>query len=327
MPPLYHAVRNRFLRCFIDKLWGIFVIGALLIGAAGSASAQIYISEMGAGTVAKYDLLTGTPINTSFVSGLAGPVALALRDNALYVGDFLSETSITNRTYDATTGASINSNFFTSIRPTDYAFFGGDIFVVNQSARKISRYNASTGALVDANFITSVSSFVFSVAVAGNSLLVTMDTGGTATVEKYDANTGALINASFITGVFTPAGLLVSGSVLYVADMGAGRVGKYDAATGAAINASFITGLPMPSGLAEYDGKLYITDIGTSGTLNGPNDVVKQYDAATGALINGSFITGLNDPYRIVVVPEPGSTSLLVMAGMAWLGASRRRRG
>lgn len=319
MPPLHCAVRNRFLRCLIPQFRGFFVVVAILIGFAASASAQIYITNLNTGTVGKYALFTGAPINANFISGLSGPLALTLQNNTLLVGEYF--VGGTNRTYDATTGALINPNFLTSSTPTDYEMFGGDIFVANYQAGTISRYNATTGAPVDANFITGVS-LDFTFVVAGNYLLVTTKNGSFATVRKYDANTGALIDANFIGGLYDPSDMLVSGNFLYITELNQNRVGKYDVNTGVAINASFLTGFVWATAIAEYGGKLYVSDTGFSGA----NDVVKQYDAATGTLLNANFITGLDDPYRIVIVPEPGSATLLALAGTAWLGIHRRRR-
>ncbi len=56
---------------------------------------------------------------------------------------------------------------------------------------------------------------------------------------------GATVNASLITGLDEPEGISVSGSDIFVTNLGSNTVGEYTT-SGATVNASLITGLEEP---------------------------------------------------------------------------------
>ena len=86
-----------------------------------------------------------------------GPTSLELQGNTLYVSDLLWYTV---RTFDATTGASLNSTFIEggSYPPWDLQLYGTDLLTANYNGGSVSRYNAATGALINANFISGLPS-------------------------------------------------------------------------------------------------------------------------------------------------------------------------
>jgi WD40 repeat protein len=199
-------------------------------------------------------------------------------------------------TYNATTGAAINSNFITGIvEPIGLALFGNTLFVADFGTGTVGTYDATTGASINRNFITGLFN-TLGLAVLGNTLFVT--DFGVGTVSTYNASTGAAINPNFITGLTLPAGLALSGNTLFVCgylfvtNFFGGTVGSYNANTGATINPSFISGLQGPQFLALSSNTLFVANVaGTAG----------QYDAKTGAAINAGFITGLSAPFGLAI--------------------------
>ena len=70
-----------------------------------------------ANIVGEYNATTGAVINANFITGLNGPVGLALSGNNLFVANFGGGTV---GEYNATTGAAINANFITGLNdPSD----------------------------------------------------------------------------------------------------------------------------------------------------------------------------------------------------------------
>jgi len=112
----------------------------------------LYITVEGNGSVATYNATTGAVINTSFITGLSNPVALALGNNVLYVANFGSDSI---GVYNATTGAVINASLITGLNdPVDIALFGGFLYVANRNSGQIGKYDANSGLAVDASFIS-----------------------------------------------------------------------------------------------------------------------------------------------------------------------------
>ncbi len=193
--------------------------------------------------------------------------------------------------YDITTGTAINANLVDAQATYGLVLSGNTLYGIDPNGGPVGEYNATTGETINANFIPAGSLIGGEgLAISGNSLFVP----GPFIIGQYDATTGAAINPDFITGLPNdPAGITVSGNILYVANVGNGFVGKYDATSGAAINANFITGLAAPFGLAVSCNNLFV--------VNNASGVVGKYDATTGAAINPNFITGLSGPEGIAI--------------------------
>jgi hypothetical protein len=212
-------------------------------------------------------------------------------------------------TYDATTGAAINTNFILFQPPlgvrvdkcTGLAVKGKTLFVAFQlhgpgpvKHGVIGKYDARTGAPIDANFITGLNQ-PSGLAVLADSLFVANlgSNSSNGTIGKYDTKTGAPIDADFITGLSDPGGIALLGNTLLVAEAFKNTVGKYDVTTGALINANFITELSHPIAIGLLGNRLLVANF-FSGTVG-------KYDAKTGTPIDADFITGLTDPISIAV--------------------------
>jgi WD40 repeat protein len=269
------------LRAFYASLIAI----AALSGMARSASAQLYVSELGILTVSEYNATTGAAINSKLITRLSTPSQLAIQGNSLFVAN---ESGSVGK-YDAATGAAINPSFITGMQffPQGLAVQGNILFVANFGFGTVGKYDASTGKEIDADFITA--GFPTALALSGNRLFVLV---ATASVHEYNATTGAAISTNLITRLSAPSGLAVQGNILFVANSGSSRVGKYDATTGEAIDANFITGAGLPTALALLDNTLFVAN--QSGTVG-------KYDATTGEAIKANFLTGLQFPTGLAV--------------------------
>src|SRR2546421_120636 len=71
----------------------------------GNAGAQLYVSDTN-NTIRLYST-SGSPLNTSFITGLNGPRRFVVSDGRLFVVNSLTGAV---GEYDATTGAPINAN-------------------------------------------------------------------------------------------------------------------------------------------------------------------------------------------------------------------------
>jgi len=120
-----------------------------------SAHAQLYVSQVGNGTVGDYNVTTGAAISSSFIIGLSDPDALALSGNTLFVATQSGGGVGTVGAYDATTGAAINASFITAgnFFPSGLAVSGNNLFVSDATSNgTIGEYNATTGATISASF-------------------------------------------------------------------------------------------------------------------------------------------------------------------------------
>jgi len=106
------------------------------------------------------------------------------------------------------------------------------------------------------------------------------------------------VNPALISGLPFPFGIAVSGSDLFVVNVGnfvmgvpTGTIGKYTTA-GAAVNPALISGLSSPQGIAVSGSDLFVTEV-----FNG---TIGQYTTA-GATVNPALISGLAYPMGIAV--------------------------
>lgn len=266
------------------------VMGALAIPAA---QAQVYVTEA-QGSVLKFDTATGSNDSAFSVNIGGAAYGVALSGNNLYV---LNANGGPLGLYDATTGATINSNFITgNIGDEGLALSGNNLFVPGPAG--IGEYAATSGTPIHIGFGAAGTA---GMAVVGNNLYVTAG----IVVDKIDATTGAVIQNNFITGLSPFAyGLAASGNSLYVA-VYPDHVGKFDATTGAAINTNFISGLNEVEGLAVSGNNLYVVEFA--------REAVGKYDATTGAAINTNFITGLANPTFVAVTPPAPAPLLTIL--------------
>ena len=283
----------------------------------GKAAAQVlYVVNSASGTAGQYNSTTGTPINSSFISGLGNAQDIAISGNNLYVADNSGNVGV----FNATTGASLFSipiGSVTTYGPQGVAVLGNNLFV-SANNNTVGLYDATTGALINSSFITSGLSDPRGIVSSGNNLFVCNWLSGT--VGQYNATSGASINNNFISGLWAPSDLAISGSTLFVSVEN--NVAAYNITTGGLISSSFVSGnLGPASGLAVSLNSLFVASQAF--------DTIGEYDAVSGATVNSSLVTGLNSPTGIAIssVPEPSALSLLPIGlGLVGLARLRRRR-
>lgn len=219
------------------------------------AGPNLFVTNLGNNSIAKYDANTGSTTSATFISGLNGPYGVAVAGSDLFVTNLNTNTI---GKFNADTGAPINSAFIDSSQglnqPMNLWVDAGYLYVANYGNSTIGKYDATTGATISSTFIPGGAlSNVVELVVAGNSLFIA-NHGGSGYISKFDLGTG-LLNKYFIptSGLSDPYGVAVLGTTLFVASRGTGNngfIGEYDVGTGQAINSQFITGLPLPISLA-----------------------------------------------------------------------------
>ncbi len=272
-----------------------FLLGVVAFCAIyGSARAQnLYVGQYS--TVSEYSAATGA-LNTTFsaITGFSYAYGLAVSGNTLYVA---SEYGGTVGTYNAKTGAPINTNFITGLSyPSALVVSGNNLWVSNLYTGVIGEYNATTGAPVTGSSIVAPCEPT-AMAFSGSNLLIACPSYDA--ISEYNTSTGVAINANFITGLSYPTALVMSGNDLYVLSSGSGVVGIYNLTTGAPINANLITGLSDADGLALSGNDLFVGNL-SLGTVG-------EYNATTGAVIHESFITGVS-PVGLLATGSPQTT-------------------
>ena len=248
------------------------------------AGGVLYVGSNQAATgIGAYDQATGVAVpGFTPITGFTA-LGLAVLGNTLYVADRAGGNI---RTYNATTGALINSAFVAGAAngsPADLAIAGNVLYVLKSVANTgVSAYDVNTGAAL-AGFVPISTSTYFSMAVSGNTLYVSSDNGG-GSIGTYNATTGAAINAAFITGTGTVRGLRVFNNTLYVSRFLNGAVGTYDATTGAAINSTFLGGPVGPFRL--------VVAIPPSPAVTGVSPASGPAAGGTSVMITGTGFTG-----------------------------------
>jgi hypothetical protein len=286
----------------------------------GKAAAQVlYVVNSASRTAGQYNSNTGTPINSSFISGLGNAQDIAISGNNLYVADNIGTDNSGNvGAYNATTGASLFSISIGSeawLMTQGIAISGNNLFV-SANNNTVGLYDATTGALINSNFITSGLSDPRGIVSSGNNLFVCNYSSGT--VGQYNATSGASINNNFISGLWDPSDLAIYDNTLFVSVQN--NVAAYNITTGSLISSSFVSGnLGYASGLAVSGNSLFVA----AQSLN----TIGEYDAVSGATVNSSLVTGLSSPTGIAIssVPEPSAVSLLAIGLGGWAIVRRRR--
>jgi len=275
-----------------------------------SAQCQIYVVNYASGSIGEYSL-SGQTINSSFITGLSSPTGLAVSGGYLYV----AQENGTIRKY-TTSGALVNASLISGLYgPWGIAISGNDLFVANGGGESspIGEYTTS-GATVNASLVTGLGNPT-GLATDGNYLYVTC--WHTGTIGVYTTS-GAGITTFGAPGPY-PGGIVLDGSGhVYVSTLNG--VGEYTT-TGAPINPSLITGgYNSGTGIAlDGNGHLFWAD--NYGGAGG--NVIGEY-TTSGQLINANFITGLSNPVAVVVVPEPASAAVALVALAGFLISARR---
>jgi hypothetical protein len=163
----------------------------------------LYVVDGVAGTVGKYYLKTGYPINYDFVIGAGAfrqASSLGVLGDKLYVeataSSQLGEVSVKTGNFSSVVATQI---------PSGIAFYGDKVLASSMTYGTISEFDAKTLQPINPNFITGAS-YPEQIAILGDKLYVASFLGSVAV---YDAKTGAVINAALISGLANPTGLAI----------------------------------------------------------------------------------------------------------------------
>jgi hypothetical protein len=109
------------------------------------------IENFGLGSVGSYNAKTGAAINAKLITGLKGPVALAVSGDALYVvnSGYTAVGSGGVGQYNSGTGSAINANLITALTGSDgIAVLGNTVFVSYKGTSglgSVAAYDPATG--------------------------------------------------------------------------------------------------------------------------------------------------------------------------------------
>jgi glutamine cyclotransferase len=268
-----------------------------------SKASVLYVTDNGAGVVGTYDSITGSAINSAFITGIGGPTGIAFDGNQLYVGH---DNGYVGQ-YNLTTGAAVNSTLISGLNSVNgLAVLDNNLFYANWGNSTFGKFDLTTLNKIGSY---SVSQYrAFGLAIYGDTLLA----AGRSGIGQYNTSTGAQIKGIDSSGPVN--GIAVAGNYLYAAYNTLGTIGRFNLADGTG-SYNFITGLNTPRGVAIDGNNLFVSS-GTS---------IAQYNATTGATINSSFISGLNIPVYIAIVPEPSTYALFGLGALALVVAYRRK--
>jgi len=157
-------------------------------GALAIANGNLYVTHggnTGTGSVALCTL-SGTLLNSSLISGLDDPHAIAISGTDLYIANYQTGT-IGKYT---TAGQTINSVFISGlIHPTSIATFGGNLFITTVGSTFTSGTNgeySSSGSPINPSLVTGLGFFPNSLVSDGSNLFVACT--GDSTVTEYTAS-------------------------------------------------------------------------------------------------------------------------------------------
>jgi len=265
--------RDRMVRCF-----AVVVTLCYLALPRAAEAGTLYVADRINNVVATYDGTTGAVINSSFITGLNNPWSMT-RDgegnfyvtnrNSNAVGKYAPDGTVINasfisasdpmgvavdnagrlflsvgsnvRTYNATTGALINSSFISGLNsPRPLALDGaGNLFVGDYFGSTVGKYDATTGAAVNASLITGFPTPLGLAFDATGKLFVS--SLGNPGVQSFDASTGTAISGSRLGGFGNTFGLAFDESNnFFVSRYFDGFVAKLTA-TGSTVTSPLIT--------------------------------------------------------------------------------------
>jgi len=163
---------NRWIRA----LGLLLPAGTLLIPVTARAG-LIFVTNTTGNTIGEYTD-SGVPVNPSLITGLHGPVGIAISGSNLFVANSGNGT-IGEYTIS---GAAVNAALISGLTgPVGIALSGSNLFVSGGASGsgngKIGEYDATTGTPINAALITGLSA-PYGIAVSGSELYLT--NGGTS---------------------------------------------------------------------------------------------------------------------------------------------------
>ena len=297
------------MKLFIEgergKTRGKFLLALCAAVLAGNVRGQVFVSNENGGTISEYSL-SGSPINTSFISGLSGPSGLAIIGNNLFEVNYYTGTI---GEYSLS-GVPVNTKYASGLSsPTVLAASGSTLFVATFTpgvGNQIIKIASGTSS-VFANL--GLSSDVTGMTLDSIGDLF-VSSGAYSKIEKISPN-GATIT-TFAAGVAPgfiltdPAGLAFDGSGnLDVVDEGPGQVKSLSSA-GAYLGV-LAQGNIFGGGDLAFDslGQIYVSC---------DNGVIEKF-SATGTDLGLFANPGQGSLGSIVVVPtaEPSAVTLLTL--------------
>src|SRR5712692_9297705 len=127
------------------------VASAALCAMPGTTRAQIFVTNFDTGTIGQYTT-SGVPVNPALITGLSGPVGIALSGGNLFVANGNGGT-IGEYT---TSGATVNPALVSGLNsPFGIAVSGENLFVTNFFTGTIGEYTIS-GATVNAALVSGL---------------------------------------------------------------------------------------------------------------------------------------------------------------------------
>lgn len=351
----------------------------LLLAAPRSASAAapsqfLFVGDLKTGTLLRYNAdpganyltpygLNGNLADPAYIVGAGVTEGVHGTGNTLITSQHLGNTWNVSR-FDRNTGAFIShvtSQTFGGIGNLALTNDAKFVYVPDEANNTLYRIDVATGAVLSSVAMTGVhdvqigaDGFIYATAYSGNS-----------GVRRYTADLGsfAQIVAPGANGLTRPAGVVVSGSNLYVAlnsTTQPSKIYRYvlDGNNAAAFDTTVTSSLLSFSfGMEKAaDGNLYIAVPGSFIGAGGPNQIVKVDLTGTGTFSASSATVALtypgttdsttytsaatniiwpkyikfstnfaqaNDPG---IAPEPGSIALFLTAGLPIAGIVVRRR-
>jgi hypothetical protein len=223
-----------------------------------TSGGYLYVANEQANTIGKYTM-AGQVVDASFITGLSAPTQLIASGTNLYVMNTSSTTSAFTIGKYTTAGQTVSSAFITLTNcfPYSMALSGTSLFVVGVSFPSQSHspnsfvveYSAANGSFLG-DVIPEVpgsATGFYGLAASATSLYLSFYyTNGF--ISEYTTS-GSLVNAKLIDNLESPQNLVLSGTDLYVLEIGPNRIGQYTT-SGQTVNAALVTGLSNPRNLA-----------------------------------------------------------------------------
>ena len=210
----------------------------------------VYVANNANSTIGKYTM-SGQVVDASFITaGMNGPTQILASGTDLYVMN-VGNSTIGKYT---TSGQTVNTAFITLTQsyPYSMALSGTSLFVVAESQGSHSHsnsfvveYNTANGGFVGdviPELPGSPPGFYGLAASAANLYVSFYYTNGY--ISEY-TTAGSLVTEKFIDNLKAPQNLFLSGSSLYVLEIGSNRIGEYTT-SGGTVNAALVTGLSTP---------------------------------------------------------------------------------